>query len=366
MLDANQLQKADVADEGRELLMESPQVVPAEHFGMIEDASPPPLSFAESILDADALSKLEIPKRECLVGSWWKAGASGFIFGERGKGKTWMSLYLARRLAEGRDCGPWKIPKARRVLYVDGEMALDSLQERDCALSQSSGSLLHFLSHQQHFNKLGLGLNFTDPAAQKALLDECDRLNIEVLFLDNLSCLFSGVGENKADDWEAILPWLLTLRRKGIATCIVHHPNRGGADMRGTSRREDAAFWIMRAATPRSESEVKSGHKASFVGRFTKNREGSAEDEGPWQWTFETPAVGEPTTIRWSLIDNLETFVHLVEDGLDTCSMLAEEMHLSKGAVSKLAKRAASQKFIAIEGEGNQRKYIPIARPHTS
>ena len=32
--------------------------------------------------------------------------------------------------------------------------------------------------------------------------------------------------ENDADDWEAVLPWLLTLRRKGIAVCIIHHSGR--------------------------------------------------------------------------------------------------------------------------------------------
>jgi len=83
---------------------------------------PPPLSFLDSVLSAESLESLEIPPRECLVGTWWREGGQGFLFGPRGLGKTWLSMYLARCMAEGRDCGPWSITKSRRVLYVDGEM----------------------------------------------------------------------------------------------------------------------------------------------------------------------------------------------------------------------------------------------------
>jgi len=347
--------------KGEKAAMPLPVTAPIEAFAP-PSTEPLPLSFAESILTAEELDKLEIPARESLVGSWWKEGASGFIFGERGKGKTWMSMHLARCLAEGRACGEWMVPRARCVLYVDGEMALDALRERDRALSQSGVSKLHFLSHYQHFEKKGLGLNLTEPDAQKALLGECEKLKIEVLFLDNLSCLFSGVRENEADSWELISGWLLNFRRRGIAVCIVHHAGRNAAHMRGTTRREDAAFWVMSLASPMSEEDCLSGWKARFVSRFTKDREGSSEDRGPFEWVFETPAEGAQTTVRWKSIDNLGSFVQCVEDGLDTCGMLAEELHLSKGAVSKLAKKAASQQLINIVGEGNQRRYVPVAK----
>ena len=67
----------------------------------------------------------------------------------------------------------------------------------------------------------------------------------KVVFLDNLSCLFSGVKENDADAWEVVLPWFLTLRRHRISVVVVHHSGRN-KEMRGTSRREDAAFWVIR------------------------------------------------------------------------------------------------------------------------
>jgi hypothetical protein len=93
-------------------------------------AAVPPGAFSSSILTASELDALVIPPRESLVGTWWFTGALGFLFGPRGLGKTWLAVHLARCLAEGRDCGPWKIAKKRNVLYVDGEMPLAALRDQ--------------------------------------------------------------------------------------------------------------------------------------------------------------------------------------------------------------------------------------------
>jgi putative DNA primase/helicase len=69
----------------------------------------------------------------------------------------------------------------------------------------------------------------------------CRDKGIKVLVLDNLGCLFCGVGENDADQWEKILPWLLELRRHGISVIIVHHSGHDPTRMRGTVKREDSA-----------------------------------------------------------------------------------------------------------------------------
>lgn len=310
-----------------------------------------PLNFTKSILSAATLDTLDIPERESVVGTWWREGGQGFVFGPRGLGKTWLSVYLARCIAEGRDCGPWTISKARRVLYVDGEMALDALRERDRALRHNPAAPLYFLSHDQHFRLTGRGLNLTDPLAQAALMSACEQHRAEVVFLDNLSCLFSGMRENDADDWEAVLPWLLTLRRKGIAVCIIHHSGRNGANMRGTSKREDASFWVMRLDAP-SVADESVG--ARFIGRFTKNREGTESEAGPWQWTFQT--ASGVTRVNHVRMDNLDSFVQLVNDGMESCRDIAEEMGASKGAVSKWAKRAEKLGRIRID---SNKRYLP-------
>jgi len=105
-------------------------------------------------------------------------------------------------------------------------------------------------------------LNLTNPAVQAALLENCRQREIEILLLDNLSCLFTGLKENDADAWEVVLPWLLELRRNRIAVVFIAHAGRNGF-MRGTSRREDAAFWIMQLTGAQNAAKSRLGRGLS-------------------------------------------------------------------------------------------------------
>jgi hypothetical protein len=249
-----------------------------------KQARPQPLTreiLTGVLLQADNLADVEILPRENLCGTWFRQGDLGFVFGERGLGKTWFSLDLARGLAEGRAVGPWPVTKPRRVLYVDGEMPLDEIRARNAALRKGDGPLF-VLNHEWVFQRVGRVLNLSDRDVQRALLELCEAEKIEALVLDNLSCLFSGVAENDADAWEMVQPWLLDLRRRKIAVVLVHHANRAGQHMRGTSKREDAAFWVVRLdGVP---EPAKNSEGARFISRFTKARQGTRRETEPLQW----------------------------------------------------------------------------------
>ena len=113
---------------------------------------------------------------------------------------------------------------SRRVLYVDGEMPCQELNERIEGLGGVEN--LAVLNHEVLFHRSGKVLNLADPVMQDALTERMLKDGVKVLFLDNLSCLFSGVKENDADAWEVVLGWFLTLRRHRIAVVLVHHSGR--------------------------------------------------------------------------------------------------------------------------------------------
>ena len=73
--------------------------------------------------------------------------------------------------------------------------------------------------------------------------------------------------ENEGDAWEPVKQWLLTLRRNRISVVLVHHAGRNG-EMRGTSKREDDVFWIIRL----DEASKDQRNGAQFLSRFTKDR----------------------------------------------------------------------------------------------
>lgn len=300
--------------------------------------------LSASLLAADKLATVEVVPRESLCGTWFRQGDLGFIFGERGLGKTWLALDIARGLAEGRAIGPWPVIKSRRVLYIDGEMPLDGIRDRDSALRERDGGLW-VLSHEWLFQQTGCVLNLSDVGAQASVLGLCESERFEVAILDNLSCLFRGVAENDADAWEIVLPWLLELRRRRVAVILVHHAGRAGKHMRGTSRREDAAFWVLRLDAVSDDS--KEGDGARFVSRFTKARQGTREETEPLEWSYQPD--GTRTRVTFRQMKTLEIFKQWVRDGLTSCSDIAEEMGLSKGAISKLARRGERDGWLKIE-----------------
>jgi AAA domain len=303
--------------------------------------------FDKATSSAEGLLQIAVPPREPIVGGWFKQGDLGFIYGARGLGKTWLAMLLARKCAEGGSVADWNIHKPRRVLYVDGEMPLDGIRERDVALSSAAADGMFYLQHEALFQLTGKVLNLTNPTAQAAILEKCQRDGIEILFLDNLSCLFSGIKENDADAWERVLPWLLDLRRSRIAVVFIAHAGRNGF-MRGTSRREDAAFWMIYLAEAQEAGEVQTG--AKFVARFVKNRNATEADCPPLEWHFHLPKGETRARVSWKKLSTLEVFRQWVESGLTKASDIAEEMQISTGQISKLAKKGITAGWLKKEG----------------
>ena len=301
-------------------------------------------ALMKGLIAADDFDKLDIPERTPICGGWFLESDMGFIFAERGIGKTWSAMDLARSVSEGRPFGPWKITKPHTVLYVDGEMALDSLRERDCSLKKGSSSL-HFLNHERLFDQTGFVLNLTDAEVQYRLRLLCEMKGVQVLILDNLSCLFRNMAENDADAWEQVLPWLLSLRRRNIAVVIVHHANRTGQNMRGTFRREDAASWVIQLRKVTDPLREHDG--AHFVSRFTKHRHGRGSELEEVDWYYERKD-GE-TQLVWRSVASIDTFKRLVGDGMTSCSDIADAMELSRAAVCKIAKRAEALGWLMIK-----------------
>lgn len=303
--------------------------------------------FQEGSILSTQLGESGIPARRKLVGDWLCEADLAFVFARRGLGKTWFSIALACAIAAKNQLGPWSVHSNLPVLYIDGEMPSETICQRIAGLGASDN--LTVLNHEVLFHKTGAVLNLTDPVSQAAMTRLCLKNGFKVLVLDNLSCLFSGVKENDADAWEAVLPWLLELRRNRIAVVIVAHSGRDGKSMRGTSRREDAAFSVIRLEDPQETGELRNG--ACFLMRFTKDRN-SPTEQTVREWFFQMQPNGK-VGISHKQADGLEMLLQWVRDGLTSCSEIAEEMGLSKGTVSKMAAKLNDQRRLKI----NKREY---------
>jgi len=82
---------------------------------------------------------LELPPREMLLNPILPERSLAMLYAPRGVGKTLLSLSIGLAVASGSPLLRWNAPRQRRVLYVDGEMPLVSLQERLRAISDGLG-----------------------------------------------------------------------------------------------------------------------------------------------------------------------------------------------------------------------------------
>lgn len=308
--------------------------------------------FTAGTVSAAELQSIELPHHALLMDRWLAVSDLGFVFAARGVGKTHLCLGLARALAEGGCIGPWQARASVPVLYVDGEMNAEQIRERDKALAKGDCPL-HYLNHELLFARTEKTLNLAVRECQDALTEHCVRLQVRVLFLDNLSTLFTGVAENDNDAWEVVLPWLLHLRKLKIAVVIVAHAGRNG-HMRGASRREDSAAWVLRLDDALDAATPKRG--AKFVSMFTKPSRHTPIEMPPFEWEFSPDTSADSCRVTFREASGFEVFLQWIRDGLDSCKDIAEAMHASNGTISKLAKRAEAAGRIRIQS----RKYFLV------
>jgi AAA domain len=308
--------------------------------------------YSVAVITAEELEKIVLIPRPKLMGEWFREGDLGFIFGERGNGKTWMTEAIAVSLSMGRDLGSWTVPGKTKVLYLDGEMAQEETQARIIGMARGNRNL-HILHHERLFDTSSLSINLGQEMTQRAITRLCIERNVKVLILDNLSCLVSGVKENEGDAWEILLNWLLDLRRRRIAVLIVVHAGRNGL-MRGTSRREDAAAWIIRVELAEVDNEQEKG--ARFQSEFTKNRS-SQTPEFSQNWTFitDTDTKNVQITCQKLSFDD-KVYQCICHDPPIGCEEISKVLKCSKASVSRSARRLVSHGKIEIK----KRKYAPV------
>ena len=302
------------------------------------------------------LSTLHIVPRPKVIDNWCYQGDLGFIFAARGIGKTWLGMYMAHCLATNKPIGPWTVHSENVVLYLDGEMPPSDVKVRDKSLGSPTDNLI-YVNHEILFERTGQIMNLANVEMQTSVIELCKNRSVNILFLDNLSTLAAGIDENNAVDWEQIFPWLMRLRRNHVTVIFIHHAGRNN-EMRGHSKREDPSAWILRLDNPNDADDELEG--AHFVARFTKWRNANKQPK-TYEWVFSPQSNGE-VIVQVELSSPIDVFRHLVEIGLNTCTMLANEMDVSPGFISQLAARATKDGWLETEG----RKYkIAVKKTRT-
>jgi len=313
-------------------------------------APPANFDFVRSLLTADSLAIMPLPQRRRLLGAWLREGDLGYLFAPRGHGKSWMAMLIGYAVDTCTALGSWQAGvEARPVFYFDAEMNLPDVQDRAQKIGITSENF-HWLSNEQLYMDQAISVNIANTEHQAAL--SAMLPDGAFFIIDNLSTSQNGMRENDNDDFDKIKDWLLSLRRRKITVLIVHHAGRSG-EMRGSSRREDPAHWIL---SLRDASE--DGAKAKqFITTFTKCRNCQGRDALPLRWTLQDEAGH--ITVSCESFSGTDAMLAHIRDGIVSASDLAQTLNVSTGTISKWAQKLMRAGLIKKKG----RDYEPIDWP---
>lgn len=202
-------------------------------------------------LGIDELLTREFPPMEAMLSPWLRKQYLAMVYSRRGVGKTHFGLGVAYAVAGGGKFLKWHANKARKVLYIDGEMPGAAIRERLAAIVKSSAAdkeppegYFRIITPDVQARSLP---DLGTPEGQAeigALLGDA-----ELIVLDSLSTLMRSGTENEGESWLPMASWALARRREGRAVLFIHHAGKNDSQ-RGSSRREDLLDVVIKLKHP--------------------------------------------------------------------------------------------------------------------
>lgn len=263
----------------------------------------------------------------------------GMIFATRGAGKTFVALWIAYCISKGiEECFVWRIPKKRRVVYVDGEMDAETLQQRMIDMVKLAGGGDPPTNEELLLVTRDLQKDVRPKINTKAGRDQIEA-HLEpgtVLILDNISSLSPSSDEQETEEWALMEDWFGDLCWRGITVLFVHHAGKGG-DQRGTSKREDLLQFVLKMNVPsdhRMDEPLRAElHLTKLRGKCQKPIYGQ-----PFELRLGTDENGEPSWQIRQLRDLLrERARQMLADGMRQADVVLETS-LSRWAVARIAR----------------------------
>ncbi|HEM1533347.1 TPA: AAA family ATPase [Legionella pneumophila] len=300
------------------------------HNSNIVENSPEEKQLGIVAVDLHNFLQMNLPPRENLLNPWLPKSGICMIYAKRGVGKTFFALEVAIAVSYGIPFLCFDAPKPSRVLYIDGEMPANVMQERLANIINrnnlnTNDALPYIITPDLQHNFMP---NLSTSLGQESIREYTDKSDL--IIVDNVSTLGGGIKENEAESWIPLQQWALGLRRQSKTVLFIHHAGKSGTQ-RGTSKREDILDTSIALKHP-SDYEPSSG--ACFEIHFEKARSMTGESTNPIFCSL--------TDDGWHYNpieeNNYLKVINLASQGL-TQGDIAAELGLSKGYISKLFKR---------------------------
>jgi RecA-family ATPase len=286
------------------------------------------------------LYTLELGERQMILEPWFPKGGICMVHAAAGVGKTLFCLNVAYAIANGGGFLTYTAPMPKKVLYVDAEMDLYSIQERLQAIVKQQGEL----ASDQDFYLLNPEKITPHPIPKISNTDDqliyetmIKEYGFEVIVFDNLSCL-SDVDENKAHEWRIVQDWLVKLRSRGLSIILVHHSGKNPLEQRGTSKRVDICDTVISLQGYELPDDFDKRFKIvyqkhrSVHGIDAESIEVTLRENGSWDY-------------RALSLSNFEKIVEMANLKISP-SEISQEMGLSRQYIYKTIQKAKAKNLI--------------------
>ena len=167
------------------------------------------------------LREREVSPREIFVKNWAEKEALTILGGEKKTGKSLLALNLGVNLALGNDFLGFKVPKPRKVLYIQQEIADWALRDRSDKLLQDNDSDL--LDNFTIITTTGDLLKITSSKDREQILSHIEDIEPDLAIFDPFST-FHNKNENDASEMNEILDFFFEIIHKfHIGIFVIHH-----------------------------------------------------------------------------------------------------------------------------------------------
>lgn len=296
-------------------------------------------------LDVHELAQMKFKQRDVILQPWLHTQDLTMVFAARGIGKTHFALAIAYAVATGGKFAKWSAPTPRKVLYLDGELPGNVMQQRllmHCPDVEPEPGFLRI--YTPDLTPDDRALPDLSTFEGQDLIDQMIEPDTELVIVDNLSAWARSGRENEAESWAPIADWLLALRRRGIAVIIIHHGGKNG-QQRGTSKKEDLLDAVIGLSRPK-DYDPRQG--AVFVAEFTKARHLSGDNAEGLEFKLGGTDDRAEWTCRTVETSTYDRVVGLTKDGL-SAGEVCTELEINKSTVSRHLRKARELGDLPVE-----------------
>lgn len=179
------------------------------------------------VIDAAAWLVKEPPPLDFVLTDTLDLGDKMAVIGASKQRKSWFLQQLSISIASGRDFLNWRVPKPRKVLYVQFEIRSPHLHRRLLKLAAGMGISPADIGDRLQLISARGKKGFRGQACLEYITRKAKELGAEVIMLDPLYKISDGV-ENAAEDFKLILGGFDEMAEEtGAAIIFIHHDKKG-------------------------------------------------------------------------------------------------------------------------------------------